>query len=213
MRAEALIFDIDGTLWDSRELVAKGYNLQLHQEGLDSLQVNAAQFLPLFGKVAEDIADVLFPSIPAPERYKLMFRCMDAEERYMKDDPCQVGYPGVKETLEALSKNHRLFIVSNSQKGYPELCMEKLGLTHLFSGHLCYGDTQAPKGVTIQMLMQRHGIRSACYIGDTQGDLEAARFAGIPFVWARYGFGTPEEWEWEIAAPGDLLTLVKEDRL
>ena len=207
MRTEALIFDIDGTLWDSRELVAKGYNLQLHQEGLDSLQVNAVQFLPLFGKVAEDIADVLFPSIPAPERYKLMFRCMDAEERYMKDDPCQVGYPGVKETLEALSKNHRLFIVSNSQKGYPELCMEKLGLTGLFQGHLCYGDTGTEKGLTIRTLMENYQITDAVYIGDTLADQQAADLAGIGFIWCSYGFGKPEHFDAKIDSFPQLLEL------
>ena len=207
MRAEALIFDIDGTLWDSRELVAKGYNLQLHQEGLDSLQVNAAQFLPLFGKVAEDIADVLFPSIPAPERYNLMYRCMAAEESYMKDDPCQVGYPGVKETLEALSKNHRLFIVSNSQKGYPELCMEKLGISSLFQGHLCYGDTGTEKGLTIRTLMDKHHITDAVYIGDTLADQQAADLAGIGFVWCSYGFGKPEHFDAKIDSFPQLLEL------
>ena len=207
MRAEALIFDIDGTLWDSRELVAKGYNLQLHQEGLDSLQVNAAQFLPLFGKVAEDIADVLFPSIPAPERYNLMYRCMAAEESYMKDDPCDVGYPGVKETLEALSKKHRLFIVSNSQKGYPELCMEKLGISSLFQGHLCYGDTGTEKGLTIRTLMDKHHITDALYIGDTLADQQAADLAGIGFIWCSYGFGKPEHFNAKIDSFPQLLEL------
>ena len=207
MRAEALIFDIDGTLWDSRELVAKGYNLQLHQEGLDSLQVNAAQFLPLFGKVAEDIADVLFPSIPTPERYNLMYRCMAAEESYMKDDPCEVGYPGVKETLETLSKKHRLFIVSNSQKGYPELCMEKLGISSLFQGHLCYGDTGTEKGLTIRTLMEKYKITDAVYIGDTLADQQAADLAGIGFIWCSYGFGKPEHFNAKIDSFPQLLEL------
>ena len=207
MRPEALIFDIDGTLWDSRDLVAKGYNQQLHREGLDHLQVNAEQFLPLFGKVAEDIADVLFPSIPAPERYALMFRCMDAEEVYMKNNPCEVGYPGVKETLEALSKRHRLFIVSNSQKGYPELCMEKLGLNSLFQGHLCYGDTGTEKGLTIRALMEKHQITDAVYIGDTLADQQAADLAGIGFIWCSYGFGKAEHFDAKIDSFPQLLEL------
>ena len=41
MRYESLIFDIDGTLWDSRALVAEGYNLQLQKEGLEHLSVTA----------------------------------------------------------------------------------------------------------------------------------------------------------------------------
>lgn len=33
MNYESLIFDIDGTLWDSRALVAEGYNIQLKRRG------------------------------------------------------------------------------------------------------------------------------------------------------------------------------------
>ena len=51
MTYETLILDIDGTLWDSRGLVAEGYNLQLTEEGLSHLCVNAEILKPLFGKV------------------------------------------------------------------------------------------------------------------------------------------------------------------
>ena len=116
MRYESLIFDIDGTLWDSRQLVAEGYNIQLAKEGLSHLAVNAELFRPLFGKVMTEIADVIFSSVPAPERYELMKRCMDEENRYMHKNECSIGYPGVRETLAKLSEKHRLFIVSNSQQ-------------------------------------------------------------------------------------------------
>ena len=189
MNFESLIFDIDGTLWDSRALVAEGYNLQLHREGLDHLFTNAEELRPLFGKVMTEIADVLLASIPVPERYALMERCMATENRYLEENECKIGYPLVKETLTELAKHHRLFIVSNSQCGYPELCMDKLGIRDLFSGHMCFGDTGTCKGETIKRLMAEHGITSACYIGDTQGDLDAADLAGLPFIYCTYGFG------------------------
>lgn len=207
MNAESLIFDIDGTLWDSRALVAEGYNIQLRREGYDRLCVTAEDFLPLFGKVMTQIADVIFAELPPQIRYPLMERCMDTENRYLQENPCEIGYPGIKETLEQLSKDHRLFIVSNSQCGYPELCMEKLGLTPYICGHLCFGDTGTEKGETIRRLMQRHDITSAVYIGDTQGDLEAAVQAGIPFVFASYGFGNPESYEAKIETPNQLVQL------
>ena len=47
MRYESLIFDMDGTLWDSRALVAEGYNIQLAKEGLSHLAVNAEMFLQI----------------------------------------------------------------------------------------------------------------------------------------------------------------------
>lgn len=188
---ESLIFDIDGTLWDSRALVAEGYNIQLRSEGLDHLCMDAEVLRPLFGKTMTDIADVILSEIPLPERYALMERCMDTENRYLAENECRIGYEGVKETLELLSKDYRLFIVSNAQCGYPELCMEKLGIGHLIEGHLCYGDTGTEKGETILALMRKHNISSAAYIGDTQGDFEATVVADIPFIWAAYGFGSP----------------------
>ena len=133
---------------------------------------------------------------------------MDREQRYLVENPCQVGYPGVVETLEELAKNHRLFIVSNCEKGYPEICMEKLGITHLFSGHLCFGDTRTCKGETIKKLMKDYGITSACYVGDTQGDADAAALAGIPFVYCTYGFGQVREYWKSINSFAELKTII-----
>ena len=207
MNYESLIFDIDGTLWDSRALVAEGYNLQLKDEGLEHLFVNAQQLKALFGKVMTEIADVIFAEIPLPERYALMERCMARENRYLQENPCAIGYPGVKETLIRLAESHRLLIVSNSQRGYPELCIRKLGLGSCITACLCFGDTGTSKGKTIRTLMQRHNIRSCVYIGDTQGDYEATLEAGIPFIWASYGFGVPEGYGAKIERISDLLTL------
>ena len=213
MRYESLIFDIDGTLWDSRALVAEGYNIQLEKEGLSHLAVNAELFRPLFGKVMTEIADIIFPSIPAPERYALMERCMDTENVHLQNNPCKIGYPGIRETMEKLAKNHRLFIVSNSQQGYPELCIQKLGLSKWISGHLCFGDTGTSKGQTIRTLMERFQITSCAYIGDTQGDYEATLEAGIPFIWADYGFDTPAGYSLRIHGPRDLIQLEQEEEL
>ena len=207
MKYESLIFDIDGTLWDSRALVAEGYNIQLRAEGLPHLCVNAEILKPLFGKVMTEIADVLLESIPCPERYALMERCMETENRYLFDNECNIGYPLIRETIARLAENHRLFIVSNSQCGYPELCIDKLGLTPYIQGHMCFGDTGTSKGKTIRTLMEKHNIESCIYIGDTQGDYEATLEAEVPFIWATYGFGTPEGYAAKIDSFADLLNL------
>lgn len=207
MNYESLIFDIDGTLWDSRALVAEGYNIQLKAEGLEHLYVDAERLKPLFGKVMTEIADVILATIPVEERYALMERCMDTENRYLFENECRIGYPKVKETVAELAKKYRLFIVSNSQCGYPELCMDKLGLAPYIQGHLCFGDTGTSKGKTIRKLMETHGIENCAYIGDTQGDYEATVEAGVPFIWAAYGFGTPEGYAEKINSFEELLTM------
>ena len=207
MKYESLIFDIDGTLWDSRALVAEGYNIQLKAEGLDHLCVTAEDLKPLFGKVMTEIADVILASIDSKDRYALMERCMETENKYLFENECKIGYPGILETVQELSKTYRLFIVSNSQCGYPELCMNKLGLTPYIQGHMCFGDTGTSKGKTIRTLMKKHNIENCAYIGDTQGDYEATVEADVPFIWAAYGFGSPDGYDAKIETIEDLLTL------
>lgn len=190
-----------------KNLVAEGYNIQLNKEGLSRYCITAETLKPLFGRVMTEIADVLFADFPEKERYALMARCMETENRHLHENPCHIGYPGVRETMEELAKTHRLFIVSNSQQGYPELCISKLGLTGCITGHLCFGDTGTSKGKTIRALMEKYHITSCAYIGDTQGDYEATVEAGVPFLWASYGFGTPAGYAGKIDSFTDLLKL------
>ena len=209
MKLESIIFDVDGTLWDSRALLAEAYNEQLAQEGLSRIHVTAEKLRPLFGKTMTMLADGLFgEEIPAPERYALMDRCIlrmdDHLERFAGP---QIGYPELRQTMEHLAKNHRLFIVSNGQKGYPQLAAKKLGLGDLISGYLSFGDTGTSKGQTILRLMKEEKIESAVYVGDTQGDLEACQEANIPFIWTKFGFGEPESYYAAVETFADLTNL------
>lgn len=207
MEFESLIFDIDGTLWDSRAIVAEGYNAQLKEEGLEQFFVNPEILKGVFGKVMTEIADILFAALPEEERYPLLERCMEQEDRHLHESECRIGYPKVKETLEELAKKHRLFIVSNSQQGYPELCISKMGLDGLILDHLCFGDTNTCKGETIKTLMAKNNITSACYVGDTLGDQEAADLAGIPFIYCTFGFGQVNHYWKKIDQFEELLGL------
>lgn len=206
---KSLIFDIDGTLWDSRAIVALGYNDYLRQIGREDLQVDAEYLKTLFGKTMTEIADIMLCSIEKPRRYDVMLGCMAREDEFLHNDPCDIAFPGVPETLRKLKEDYRLFIVSNAQCGYPELMMDKLGIRHLFEGWMCFGDTNLPKGDTIRILMERCGIEDAVYIGDTQGDLEASRYAGIPFIFCSFGFGDPETFDAKLDDFRQLPELLK----
>ena len=81
------------------------------------------------------------------------------------------------------------------------------GLGGLISDFDCFGNTGLPKGQTLRLLCERCNVRDAVYVGDTQGDMEASEQAGLPFVWAAYGFGKPAHWDKRIDHFTDLLRL------
>lgn len=208
MKAESIILDVDGTLWDSVALVAKGWNRALVSVGLPP-RCTEDNIRPLFGKTMDDIAAAMFPEVADFDtRHRLMDACMQAEDETIAEDKGDIFYSGVIDTLHTLSKSFRLFIVSNCQQGYIEILLEKGKLHSVITDHSCFGVTGTPKGETIRLVMERNGITSAVYVGDTQGDKDAAVFAGIPFIWASYGFGKPDAWDAEINTFADLKTLM-----
>ena len=68
--------------------------------------------------------------------------------------------------------------------------LKTTGLAPYIKDHLCFGETQTPKGDTIRTLVGRNALKAPVYVGDTQGDADACKAAGVPFIFAEYGFGS-----------------------
>lgn len=184
MNTKNLIFDLDGTLWDSTPAIAEGWNRILQRSpAIASDDVRQVAGLPM---------DEIFRLIEVEPSPQLLQRLIDSEHQVIEDQGAEL-FPGVTSGLAQLAKCYRLFIVSNCQQGYIELFLRRMELGAYFEDHLCWGDTLLPKGETIRQLMQSNNLKDAVYIGDTCGDQIAAEVAGIPFIFASYGFGQAEE--------------------
>ena len=212
-RINNVIFDVDGTLWDSSEIVASSWTRAI-RENTDLDISYTAQFLKdrAFGRTMEEIGRVLLPNCTDEERKQLAKLCFEYEDRDILVEKAYI-YEGVYESLRALRElGYELFIVSNCQKGYVEVCMDQCGITGLIKDHLCYGDTLAEKDVTIRQLMDKNSIDAseAIYVGDTAGDQNASKKAGIPFIHAAYGFGKAEAPEYVISDIRELPGLLEE---
>lgn len=191
MNPESIIFDLDGTLWDSSENVAASWEETVRSIGdplLKNVHITAEDIRGVMGMTMDEIAGKLFPMLTATRQYELLEMCTENENNYLASNGGKL-FEGTEQTLSKLSETHRLFIVSNCQKGYIEAFFEYCGLERFFTDYLCWGDTGRPKSGTIRLLMERNKISSAVYVGDTAGDMKAALEAGIPFVHAAYGFG------------------------
>lgn len=185
---DSIIFDVDGTIWDSTESVADSWNKAIREHSDLDLTLDPVSLSRVFGKTMTEIADALFPALDTEARMKLLDACYAEENRYLEDHPGLL-YDGVAGTIRNLSLRYPLYIVSNCQCGYIEVMLKTSGLAPYIKDHLCFGETLRPKGETIRLLMEKNSLKSPVYVGDTQGDADACKAAGIPFIFAEYGFG------------------------
>ena len=184
---DGIIFDVDGTLWDSTGIAAASYNKVLAKEGSKRI-VTGDELKQLFGKPMDEIFAALYPEIPAERAAKLAEDCMALENEDLKVTPGE-WYPHLRETFIKLAERYPLFIVSNCQCGYIELVIEEAELSDYIRDHLCFGETGTSKGQTLLTLMKRNGLSNPVYVGDTQGDADACAEAGIPIIYCTFGFG------------------------
>lgn len=191
MNFDALIFDLDGTLWDSSETVAQAWTAALSKLKL-AKTLTRDDLTREMGKPMDVIMADFFPELPEERRLALMPALCEEETKLLAVKGGAL-YPDVAETLERLHGRYRLFIVSNCQQGYIESFLTAHSFGSVFEGHLCWGDTGLPKGGTNRELIRRYGLNAPIYIGDTEGDRLSASEAGIPFIHAAYGFGSVTE--------------------
>lgn len=188
---DGLLFDLDGTLWDSTHTVAEAWSAVMARTSPPTAAprlVTTADVAGLMGRSREEIARALFPSLAAAEQEALLLACFAEEERAVHARGGRL-FPGVVEGLAELAGRYPLFIVSNCEIGYIESFLAWSGLAPRFRDHECHGNTGAGKAENLRRVVARNSLRAPLYVGDTEGDRQAALQAGVPFVHAAWGFG------------------------
>jgi phosphoglycolate phosphatase len=188
LKADGLIFDLDGTLWDASASCAMAWNKALENKGVMDFVITQQLAHSFAGKLMDDIFNQYFTFLP-PGQYNDMAAAYAKEEKFHMKNFGGKLYPDVKEQLKLLSEKYPLFIVSNCLTGYIENFLDQHRLGNLFADYECTGVTGKPKAENIEMIISRNELRNAVYIGDTAGDFEAARKNQLPFIYAEYGFG------------------------
>lgn len=210
MKADGIIFDLDGTLWDSIVPVTESWNRVIERRLGKEARINTEDIHNCMGMLMEDIGTALFPKLPRKEMLSVLKECCEYENEYV----AEVGgklFDGVVETLKELSGRMPLFIVSNCQAGYIEAFFKAHGVENYFKDYENPGRTGLAKAENISLVAQRNHLNCPVYVGDTQGDCNASTKANVPFIFARYGFGEvkPEECAGVIDSFAELADLVE----
>lgn len=132
----------------------------------------------------------LLPGLcPVPE---YLVQAVESGERVSVERLHGRLYDGVSEGLTRLSSVYPLFLVSNCPAWYLDEFLSFTGLGEHFTACDCHGRSGVGKAEMLSGMLRRFGLKSAVYVGDTQGDHDAAKAAGLEFAFANYGFGSVE---------------------
>lgn len=203
---DAIIFDLDGTLWDSCRVVAESWGETLRCRYQAQRWPSVEDVRSIMGMTAAGIAQRCFSDY-GEQAMEVCLDCIARENAYIAQHSGDV-YPGVEDMLRELFAKYPLFIVSNCQQGYIQSFFHATGLGIYFKDTECEGSSGLSKAENIRLISKRNGLKAPLYVGDTAGDEKSARAAGCPFIHAAYGFGKAEAADGVINSPTELLKLI-----
>lgn len=201
---DAMIFDLDGTLWDSTERVVEAWAEVLKGYKEVKIEITKELLEGIFGTQHNLIGKKLFPDVDESLVDEMMHKCYTEENNLIRKNGGYL-YDNLEEVLGKLSETIPLYIVSNCQEGYIEAFLEFHKLGKYFKDFECSGNTGMSKDKNIKLIMERNNLISPAYVGDTMGDYTAAKANNLPFIFAKYGFGTVETPDYIIDEFKDLI--------
>lgn len=188
---KGILFDLDGTLWDSAGAVTRSWNVALGTLDEFQVRIERSDMMRFMGNLLFDIGRMMLPQNLSDARVQeIIDLCIEYEHAYLRKQGAPL-YENLIATLGELKKNYSLYIVSNCQAGYIEIFLDYFKLRDMFEDYECPGRTGLLKADNIRLVCERNRLDKAVYVGDTDGDYHATLAAGLPFIHAAYGYGRP----------------------
>lgn len=200
MKAKAVLFDIDGTLFSSEGIIHQVYSDEFtrfqKEHGRPSVLPTLPEIMAQIGKPVVTIFQNLAPELTEEERHQLSDRILtNLVNRILSGEG--EHYPGVSETLREIHAGGiRIFSASNGRFPYVESILKANGTLPLFVELLALDNKVIRnKGELVSHTLSKHGIAAsdAVLVGDRAADRDAALANGCPFVACLYGHGTMDE--------------------
>lgn len=193
LKPDSLIFDLDGTLWDALDTYLASWNEGAKLENLDRV-FSREDLHYVMGWERSRVLSHLFPDLDLDTREKIYATINECRIKSMPELG-GILYEGVHEGLIQLARKYKLFIVSNCPENLIHVFLDWAHLGEYITDEMAHGVNSMPKHHNIKLLIDKYGLKSPVYIGDTLGDGLESRRAGLPFVLLTYGFGTSDDFD------------------
>lgn len=202
---DSIGFDLDGTLWSSMNCVTGSWKRVAEEHNVPI--PTDEQIRSVMGLNRHDLMKKLFPDMDDKSAADFFDHATVECVAELKENG-GILYDGVEETLKQLSKHFKLYVVSNCQESYMDAFLSYHKLGKYFCDTVFEDPKTVSKGENIKKVISKYGFKNSLYIGDTQGDRDAAALAGIPFGFAAYGFGTVDSYNYKFDSFKELTTLI-----
>jgi phosphoglycolate phosphatase len=191
-RPAALVFDLDGTLIDSRRDITTAVNRMRADLGLPPLALE--QVVTMVGEGARLLVErALGPEYPPDQVDQALARYLAYYWDLCLDETRP--YPGVETMLAELARHYPLALLSNKGEKLSRKILDGLDLSGYFR-EILGGDTLPtrkpdPAGLRLLAGRLKVPVESLLLVGDTWVDAETAKNAGCPFALVEWGFPRP----------------------
>lgn len=188
---EAMLFDLDGTLFKSETSFLPAYHQtfeQLRNEGLyEGATPPDERVLSCLGMLLDAIWAHVLPDHSAEVRQRASDLLLVNQMEGFRAGLGEL-YPGVADTLAQLHRRGiRLFIASNGLEPYVKGVPEAMGIAPLFEAFYSAGEYQtASKVELVRQLLDRYAIQTAWMVGDRSSDVEAGVKNGLTVIGCDY---------------------------
>ena len=192
-KPDSLIFDMDGTLWDAVDTYAHSWNVIFQELGLKKT-MDRERLAGMVGWEGKKVIAEILPEFEPEQRLEI-YAQVNEKRKVLIPQMGGILYDGVKEGLKLLAEKYQIFILSNCAAGVIRQFIDWSGIDEHIKDEFAYGVNYMPKQHNIKLLAEKHGLKNPYYVGDTLGDGEQSRLAGIPFVFVSYGFGDTDDYD------------------
>ena len=186
-RPDALIFDMDGTLWNAVDAYVACWNRAFLLHGIP-FHFSRHDLEKHLGKEIKIILQEVLPEYPQKVRDDFFATTLKLCDEFVLKKYAFL-FPYVKEGLALLSTRYKLFILSNCEKGDVVKMMRFGGIEAFIYDYMEYGMNYMSKSENMLLLKKKYSLSFPVYIGDTDGDRIQTEKAGFPFVFVSYGHG------------------------
>lgn len=210
--------DIDGTVFSSESIITETYREAIQEyaemRGLTMSIPSHEKIMNEIGKPVKIIFKNLLPLLPEIERDRISNRVLSLLVEKIQEGKGYY-YPGIESTIRELhSKGIYFLACSNGRIAYIEAILKYINVLILFKPIVVLdNESRKEKKDILLYYLKEYSLdpKELLMVGDRYSDWEAAKEAGCPFVFCRYGHSSPGEipnYDYAIDSPEELKKIL-----